>query len=318
MGEQLTNMTMPDFWNITLRWIYGLGIVTNENDFVELANKSASLPITKSTLDRWRKGTSTPRRSSLNFEIITSFMRFFFNYEKIEKANMQKKDTANSLDKYDRLSLLFMHLKNEGNYDCSDYERLVEEIHENEFADDKSSQKYNEIFEQIAKDMATAILSQPKKTIPTHDIKIQMDNFRTYCIGEGLSSGCSASYNSNSEKVSIHYDFSKTPADICSVVFFTPNIDLSVFNNSYLAFSIKSDIEIQCIIEIRGASVAGSNPDNQLLVSAHTETTEYKINLKEFVGTKDYSCISEVKIICTRSDIEIINLEIEHIRFINE
>lgn len=92
------------------------------------------------------------------------------------------------------------------------------------------------------------------KTFDTNPLKINMAYSQSYCIGDLENDGCRIiKKDSNSEKLAIQVDFSKTQSKLCSVVVFMHSADFSqhFYNNRNLCFEAYADAEINNIsIEI--------------------------------------------------------------------
>ena len=92
------------------------------------------------------------------------------------------------------------------------------------------------------------------------DVDVNLEGCEGFCIGESENSGCTAIFDKAKDKILSHIDFNKTKAEICSIVIFTGDLDISYnFELRKLEFELKasdtiSSVEIECKLKSRNAS----------------------------------------------------------------
>lgn len=149
----------------------------------------------------------------------------------------------------------------------------------------------------------------------TNLITINLKEHEGFCINNINYGGCNAIYNEISNKVVVTFDFSKTASEICSLVFFTGELDVSnKFNsNGQLRFSLKSkDHEIPLTVELNL-----KNRDTRLKIQTSTEWEDYSIPLKKFGSIKsEWTTLREIKFLVYRNEINKETIEIKNIELI--
>lgn len=133
------------------------------------------------------------------------------------------------------------------------------------------------------------------------EVKVNLANYRGYCIGENNFGECSVDYDKTTSIVKTTFDFSKTNSQICSVVFFVG--ELNAFNkfqqNKCLSFKLKAEHEFSVTVELRI-----KNQDVPYTITATKNWVEYSIPLKEFGGAADnWKVLKEIKFLTYRKDI---------------
>ena len=116
-------------------------------------------------------------------------------------------------------------------------------------------------------------------------------------------------------KISSQIDFSKTKAEICSIVIFTEELDVSYLykTEKKLVFELKASdticsVEVECRLK---------NRDVRLAVPTSADWENYSISLSEFGGgISEWQALKEIKFLLRRNDtiggnIEIRNLKIK-------
>ena len=135
----------------------------------------------------------------------------------------------------------------------------------------------------------------------SNEIKIDLANYRGYCIHEENYGGCKVVYDNTTNVIQTTFDFSNTNSQIHSVVFFVG--ELNVFNkykqNKCLTFKLKSENEFKVTVELRI-----KNQDVPYTITATKNWVDYSIPLKEFGGAADnWKVLKEIKFLTFRKDI---------------
>lgn len=133
------------------------------------------------------------------------------------------------------------------------------------------------------------------------EVKVNLANYRGYCIGENNFGRCSVDYDKTTNIIKTTFDFSNTNSQIHSVVFFVG--ELNVFNkykqNKCLTFKLKSENEFKVTVELRI-----KNQDVPYTITATKNWVYYSIPLKEFGGAADnWKVLKEIKFLTFRKDI---------------
>lgn len=146
-------------------------------------------------------------------------------------------------------------------------------------------------------------------------VDISLEECEGFCIGEYENSGCTVIFDNTKNKISSIIDFTKTKAEICSVVIFIGELDVS---NQYsigkkIVFELKatdtiSSVEVECRLKNR-------NVRKKVVTSSDWES--YGISLLEFGGdVSEWKYLKEIKFLLRRKDtsggkIEIRNMKIK-------
>ena len=143
------------------------------------------------------------------------------------------------------------------------------------------------------------------------EVKVNLANYRGYCIGENNFGECSVDYDKTASIVKTTFDFSKTNSQICSVVFFVG--ELNAFNkfqqNKCLSFKLKAENEFNVTVELRL-----KNQDVPYTITATKNWVDYSIPLKEFGGAADnWKVLKEIKFLTYRKDIDAESIYIKDI-----
>ncbi len=145
--------------------------------------------------------------------------------------------------------------------------------------------------------------------------KIDLKECQGCCIGEYVHDGCIVKYDDTRKEVCATIDFSKTDAEICSIIIFTGGMDVSdqYKADKILAFDLKvvgaiNTIEVECMIKNRNV---------YKVVKTLPEWERYQISLSDFGGQiSEWKSLQEIKFLLRREehiskvDVEIRNLEI--------
>lgn len=149
----------------------------------------------------------------------------------------------------------------------------------------------------------------------SHSITINLKEYEGYCINYVNYGGCNAIYDEVTNKVMVTYDFSKTDAEICSLVFFTGELDVSTnFNsNGELCFSLRSKYHnFPLTVEVRL-----KNRDTRIKIQASTEWENFSIPLKKFGSIKsEWTKLKEIKFLVYRNEISKETIEIKNIKLV--
>lgn len=159
------------------------------------------------------------------------------------------------------------------------------------------------------------ILQIQNLRMETDIIEINLEECEGFCIGEFDNYGCTVIFDSVKNKINSNINFMKTKAEICSVVIFVGELDVSCqYNNDKkLSFDLKSSdsilsVEIECRLKNR-------NVRKKIITSSNWEN--YSIRLNEFGGDiSEWKELKEIKFLLKRKDtyggkIEIKNMRIE-------
>lgn len=141
---------------------------------------------------------------------------------------------------------------------------------------------------------------------------ISLKECEGYCIGEFEHNGCIVVFDRIKNKISANIDFTKTKAEICSVVIFTGDMDMSYQYKAdkKLVFDLKTTDTIDCIdVECR---LKNRNVHMTQLVSSDWEN--YSIPLSEFGGgISEWKSLKEVKFLLRRKDTPGGSIEIRNV-----
>lgn len=143
------------------------------------------------------------------------------------------------------------------------------------------------------------------------ELKVNLFNFRGYCIGETNYNGCNVDFDESTNTVHTEFNFNNTNAQVCSVVFFTGEFfALSKYEkNKKLKFLLKASGEFNVRVELRL-----KNQDVQYKIKTTKDWTEYEIPLKSFGGALDnWKELKEIKFLTYRKDITLETMDIKDI-----
>lgn len=147
------------------------------------------------------------------------------------------------------------------------------------------------------------------------EIIINLAEYRGYCIGKVNNGGCEVQYDKIKNTIKVKYDFTKTKSEICSLVFFTGEMNIySQFkNNKHLLFSLKSlGNNIELIVELKL-----KNRDVRYKIYSSKEWENYSIPLQEFGGDEiEWSMLREIKFLVYRNSIKKEFMEIKDIKIV--
>lgn len=146
-------------------------------------------------------------------------------------------------------------------------------------------------------------------------VNINLKECEGCCIGEYESSGCTVTFDNTKNKISSIINFTKTKAEICSIVIFIGELDVSYQYSigKKIVFELKatdtiSSIEVECRLKNR-------NVRKKVVTSSDWES--YSISLLEFGGDiSEWIFLKEIKFLLRRKDtvggkIEIRNMKIK-------
>lgn len=133
------------------------------------------------------------------------------------------------------------------------------------------------------------------------NIDINLKECEGFCIGENEHNGCIVIFDKIKNEVSATIDFMKTKAEICSIVIFTRDMDMSYQYKAdkKLIFDLKATGTINSIdVECR---LKNWNVHKTILVSSDWEN--HGIPLSEFGGgISEWKSLKEVKFLLRRKD----------------
>lgn len=146
-------------------------------------------------------------------------------------------------------------------------------------------------------------------------VDISLKECEGFCIGEYENCGCTVIFDNAKNKISSIIDFTETKAQICSIVIFISELDVSYQYSigKRIVFELKatdtiSSVELECRLKNR-------NVRKKVVTSSDWES--YSISLLEFGGDKsEWKSLKEIKFILRRKDtpggkIEISNMKIK-------
>ena len=147
------------------------------------------------------------------------------------------------------------------------------------------------------------------------NVFIKMSEHRGYCIGEINYDGCKVTYDESKDIVITTYDFTKTKSKVCSLVFFTGEINMHshFLQNKHLYFSLKSsNNNFEITVELRL-----KNRDVSYKIRTNSEWENYSIPLQKFGGTEsEWQILREIKFLAYRNNIKRETIEIKDIKII--
>lgn len=154
-----------------------------------------------------------------------------------------------------------------------------------------------------------------KLKMETENIDISLKECEGFCIGEFEHQGCTVTYDNVKNKISSTIDFTKTKAQICSIVIFVGELDVSCQYSSAkkIVFELKatdtiSSAEVECRLK---------NRDVRKTIAISSDWESYSISLPEFGGDiSEWKSLKEIKLLFRRKDtvggkIEIKNMGIK-------
>ena len=132
-------------------------------------------------------------------------------------------------------------------------------------------------------------------------IDINLKECEGFCIGEFEHYGCTVKYDKAKNKICSQIDFSKTKAEICSIVIFTEELDVSYLykTEKKLVFDLKASdticsVEVECRLK---------NRDVRMTVPTSADWENYSISLSEFAGgISEWQALKEIKFLLRRKD----------------
>lgn len=146
-------------------------------------------------------------------------------------------------------------------------------------------------------------------------VDIDLKECEGFCIGEFEHNGCTVEFDLTKNKIISQMDFKKTKAEICSIVIFTEEMDVSHLykTGKKQVFDLKASdticsVEVECRLK---------NRDVLMVVHTSVDWENYSIPLSEFAGgITEWKALKEIKFLLRRKDtvggsIEIRNLKIK-------
>ena len=142
-------------------------------------------------------------------------------------------------------------------------------------------------------------------------VDINLKECEGFCIGEDEHSGCIAIFDKIKDKISSKIDFMETKAEICSIVIFIDEMDMSYQYEAdkKLVFDLKatdtiSSIDVECRLKNR-------NVCKTVVTSSDWEN--YSIPLSEFGGgASEWKSLKEIKFLLRRKGTSGGNVEIKN------
>lgn len=144
-------------------------------------------------------------------------------------------------------------------------------------------------------------------------IDINLKECESFCIGEYENSGCMVMFDTIKEKITSTIDFTKTKAEICSVVIFTGELDVSsqCSVGKKLVFELRasdriSSVEVECRLKNR-------NVRKKVVTSLEWEN--YSVPLTEFGGDiSEWKFLKEIKFLLKRGETSGGKIEIKNVK----
>lgn len=144
-------------------------------------------------------------------------------------------------------------------------------------------------------------------------VDINLEECEGFCIGEYENSGCTVIFDNVKDKITSIIDFTKTKAEICSVVIFTGELDVSYQYSigKKIVFELKaadtiSSVEVECRLKNR-------NVRKKVVTSSDWEN--YSIPLPEFGGNiSEWKSLKEIKFLLKREDASCGEIEIKNMK----
>lgn len=143
---------------------------------------------------------------------------------------------------------------------------------------------------------------------------ISLKECKGFCIGEFEHSGCIVTFDKIKNKITSEINFMKTNAEICSIVIFTGEMNLSKQYElgKKLVFDLKATdtiftVDVECRLK---------NRDVHSIVTTSSDWESYSIPLPEFGGAaSEWKCLKEIKLLLRRNEtsggcVEIKNMKI--------
>lgn len=196
-------------------------------------------------------------------------------------------------------------------------ERELQNLKEdlNQFREQMCNLLYIEKYKNWERKRDVFISQIQKLKMEMEVVNINLKECEGFCIGEYENSGCTVIFDNVKHKINSIIDFTKTKAEICSVVIFIGELDVS---NQYsvgkkIEFELKAtdtifSIEVECRLKNR-------NVRKKVITSSEWES--YSICLLEFGGDiSEWESLKEIKFLLKRKDtsggkIEIKNMKIK-------
>lgn len=157
-----------------------------------------------------------------------------------------------------------------------------------------------------------SFIAEIQKSIMTV-VDINLEECEGFCIGEYDNSGCSVIFDNVRDKITSMIDFTKTKAEICSVVIYTGELDIShqFSTGKKIVFDLRasdtiSSVEVECKLKKR---------DVRTKVSTSSDWENYSILLSEFGGDLcEWTSLKEMKFLLRKRDTSGGKMEIKNIR----
>lgn len=143
------------------------------------------------------------------------------------------------------------------------------------------------------------------------EICVDINKSSGFCIGKENYGGCDVIVNNDASIVKVTYDFNKTDAECCSLVFFVGGKD--VHNYQGISFLLKTDNEIQFFeMELH---LKDRNIKRKIFITASEQWIEYSIDLKSYgVDEEKREELYEIAFLVYRNNIEYASLELKDLR----
>lgn len=143
-------------------------------------------------------------------------------------------------------------------------------------------------------------------------VNINLKECEGYCIGEYEHRGCIVIFDKIKNKINAEIDFAKTKAEICSVVIFTGDLNVSsqYRANKKMVFDLKTtdticSLEVECRLK---------NRDVRKTVMTSSDWESYSISLYEFGGDiSEWESLKEIKFLLRMNNTSGGRIEIKNI-----
>lgn len=130
---------------------------------------------------------------------------------------------------------------------------------------------------------------------------ISLEECEGYCIGEYEHSGCLVRFDRIKNKIGAQIDFMKTNAEICSIVIFTGDLNMSrqYRDGKKIVFDLKAadtieSVEVECALKNRNV---------RKVVETSSDWESYSIPLSELGGdVTEWESLKEIKFLLRRKN----------------
>lgn len=147
-----------------------------------------------------------------------------------------------------------------------------------------------------------------------HTGDINLEECEGFCVGDYENNGCTVIFDHVKNKISALIDFNRTKAEICSIVIFTGELDVS---DNIALKKIEFELKVSDTISIMEIECRLKNRDVRKEIATSSDWENYNIPLTEFGGgISEWESLKEIKFLLRRKyvsggKVEIKNMKIE-------